>query len=394
MRWFKLNSDYYTHIKVVRVGIVGEVLFVRSIAYAQQNESDGFIPDCMLPIIGAGISESFAEPQNLRKLADVLVDVGLWDRHDDGWMIHDYLDYQRSRFELDIERERVRKAMAETRAKSQSRTERDNSKKDLSRANGHDPVTPMLQRNTDVTDEVTDDKGTYESLETSSSSQAKSEMNCAGEHASTHMQGTHASAGMYVQGAPLELTDFNVNRQTLSSFSYDLGFNETTRLFDGLSNFDVRTTKKLKTDQRLPPLKPIANFHSAGVQGAGAGAREGEEQAVKRSSYYTAILPKRDRETVCGYETMLGDDTIAFQTGKLEKLDPRLDQEWLRLRLRVAYSVVGPCTEGELFDRLERGLEATTAAYRAIKAGKLTPRGQTSRYVKPVYHIAFTGEED
>lgn len=38
------------------------------------------------------------------KLADLLVDAGLWEQNGNGYVIHDYLDYNPSRVEIEAKR--------------------------------------------------------------------------------------------------------------------------------------------------------------------------------------------------------------------------------------------------------------------------------------------------
>lgn len=88
MTWVKLDVRFPTHTKTLDVGPVAEALWLRGLCYAGAHLTDGFIP--------------FGFVRRMNDLdgqaeADRLADAGLWETADGGWLIHDYLEYQRSR---------------------------------------------------------------------------------------------------------------------------------------------------------------------------------------------------------------------------------------------------------------------------------------------------------
>ena len=87
MSWVKLDDGFYDHRKVVAAGAHGLALWVVGLAYCnRQPQRDGFIPDgkvdCLFPIPKA------------RSVAAKLVEVGLWERVEGGYQVHDYHDFQ------------------------------------------------------------------------------------------------------------------------------------------------------------------------------------------------------------------------------------------------------------------------------------------------------------
>lgn len=89
MAWVKLEDSIVEHRKHLQAGPAACWLWVCGIAYCQRQLSDGFIPDTALPILGV-----IKQP---KRLADQLVKVGLFDRVDGGYCVHDYLDHNLSK---------------------------------------------------------------------------------------------------------------------------------------------------------------------------------------------------------------------------------------------------------------------------------------------------------
>lgn len=139
MNWVKIANSFPTNPKVMRAGPEAGYLFVCGLCYSNEHLLDGAIPRDLL----AGVAPSLARPERHAKR---LCDVGLWEPADDGWVIHDYLDFQRSSDAirevraLDSERKRrdrsgrspngVPAESGASRARAPSREERREEKKD------------------------------------------------------------------------------------------------------------------------------------------------------------------------------------------------------------------------------------------------------------------------
>lgn len=109
MGWAKFDDGFTDHPKVAAAGPWGELLAMRGVIYAAKHETDGFIPAGQLARLGVGIPA-------VKKKAASLVEVGLWDEADGGWVIHDFLDYHPSRADKEEERAKARQRMREVRA--------------------------------------------------------------------------------------------------------------------------------------------------------------------------------------------------------------------------------------------------------------------------------------
>src|SRR3990167_1891005 len=91
MAWVRLDDQTPRNGKTLKAGPAACWLWVCGIAHSQSQLTDGFISLEALPMIGvAGVARC-------RRLADALVAVGLFDREDGGYRVHDYLDHNPSR---------------------------------------------------------------------------------------------------------------------------------------------------------------------------------------------------------------------------------------------------------------------------------------------------------
>lgn len=90
-------------------------LWVIALSWSAGQLTDGFIPDVMLPALGGRAVD-----------AKALVQAGLWEVVDGGWIFHDFADYNPSRkdFEDRQERDRNRKAAAREALRVKRQSER------------------------------------------------------------------------------------------------------------------------------------------------------------------------------------------------------------------------------------------------------------------------------
>ena len=98
MTWVKLDDLFPDHPKVQAAGQAAAWLHVAGICYCSRYLTDGLIPNVAL----AGLGQY--TKSRARKLADVLVRVGLWEQEDGAYRIHDYLDFQPSREQVERQR--------------------------------------------------------------------------------------------------------------------------------------------------------------------------------------------------------------------------------------------------------------------------------------------------
>jgi hypothetical protein len=83
------------HPKIAALDARSAWTFVCSIAYANRNLTDGFVPDAVAFRLADHPQQG--EPS---QVIDELAAAGLWEVVDGGYQIHDYPDYQRSKEEV------------------------------------------------------------------------------------------------------------------------------------------------------------------------------------------------------------------------------------------------------------------------------------------------------
>lgn len=105
--WIKLHDNFRTNPKVLRAGEDAAWLYVCGLLYCSANLTDGEIPTPAL--------RTLTEKRDARTLAKVLVREGLWKETPTGWLVHDYLEVQRSRAQVEGEREKARQRQARSR---------------------------------------------------------------------------------------------------------------------------------------------------------------------------------------------------------------------------------------------------------------------------------------
>lgn len=125
MAWVRLDDHFDEHAKFERVGPLAGWLFVVSLAYAGRNLTDGFIPERAvarlanwegIALTRHGERYGLGEDVTAAGVAAALCEVGLWERTDGGYQIHDYLDYQPSKAKVLGERDAARGRMAQRRS--------------------------------------------------------------------------------------------------------------------------------------------------------------------------------------------------------------------------------------------------------------------------------------
>ena len=82
--WVKVSVAFFDDPKILEAGVHAELLFVRGLAWAKRDNS-GFIPRGALIRLMLGLDGDAAER---------LVDVGLWERGDDGFTIKAWGEWQ------------------------------------------------------------------------------------------------------------------------------------------------------------------------------------------------------------------------------------------------------------------------------------------------------------
>ena len=86
MPYLQVDDQIAAHPKILAAGAEAAWLWLCAIAYCQRQLTDGYVPDVALVTLG-----QYRTP--VKKLAGVLESVGLFDRVEDGYRVHDYLKH-------------------------------------------------------------------------------------------------------------------------------------------------------------------------------------------------------------------------------------------------------------------------------------------------------------
>lgn len=119
MTWFRVDDKFPTHRKVLslprgprRLAAVGA--WTLAGAWVSGSSHDGVVPSYVLDDLGIP-----------PKVAVDLVTAGLWEATDDGYLVHDYPDYNPSKEQVD--RDRAAAAERQRRGREKQRSRRDSS---------------------------------------------------------------------------------------------------------------------------------------------------------------------------------------------------------------------------------------------------------------------------
>lgn len=103
MPWIRLEDNFTTHPKVIGLSDAAFRLYVHGLCYANSQKTDGLIPRQWLTGGRGKVPKAAAE----------LVEAKLWTVVDHDFEIHDFLNYQRSRMQIETGRAKTAEARAE-----------------------------------------------------------------------------------------------------------------------------------------------------------------------------------------------------------------------------------------------------------------------------------------
>lgn len=104
MPYLNLDDNFADHPKVDRLSDAAFRLHISGMLYAAKHLTDGAIPADRPPRL---------KPRYKASTLAELVKGSLWLPTDDGFEIHDYLDWNKSREQITTERERIRQVRSE-----------------------------------------------------------------------------------------------------------------------------------------------------------------------------------------------------------------------------------------------------------------------------------------
>lgn len=112
MSWVRLDVGFPRHPKVLDAGPAAAWLHVCGLCYCAGYLTDGRIPKRALPLL--------ADMPKIEAHARRLVEVGLWVDEGDSWVVHDYLEWQEAREDVEGRRAEARERQRRSRARRTS----------------------------------------------------------------------------------------------------------------------------------------------------------------------------------------------------------------------------------------------------------------------------------
>lgn len=113
MGWVKLDDGFFRNPKVLRVGRDAKALYLAGLCYSGSSLTDGFIPTNATR--GLAVDIEIGSP---KKAIAQLVDAGLWVEVGDGFMIHDYLEFNQSAEKVHAIRDAAKDRMHRSRSQN------------------------------------------------------------------------------------------------------------------------------------------------------------------------------------------------------------------------------------------------------------------------------------
>jgi hypothetical protein len=113
MTWGKNDDGLHEHDKFRNLSATAIGIWTVTRSWSSQNETDGFIP---ADIVRRKVSQH-ARGHRSPKVAQELVDAGLWDVGIGGWMIHDFADWNETRAQKQARRTGDARRQRDARAK-------------------------------------------------------------------------------------------------------------------------------------------------------------------------------------------------------------------------------------------------------------------------------------
>lgn len=120
MTWFKVDDALHSHPKWLAASPAARALWASAGSWCASHLTDGNVPRHALPLLGG-------RPKD----ADELVQIGLWETAGDGWVFHDWAEFQPSAESVGAERAAARER--QRRARDKARESRRDARRDARR---------------------------------------------------------------------------------------------------------------------------------------------------------------------------------------------------------------------------------------------------------------------
>lgn len=102
MGWVRIDDGFADHPKMIEAGAEGIALQIAALCYSNRHQTDGKVPRKRV--------KSLIEIKQISRVIARLLELGIWEEVDGDYIIHDYLEYQPSRAEMDAARDKKARA--------------------------------------------------------------------------------------------------------------------------------------------------------------------------------------------------------------------------------------------------------------------------------------------
>jgi len=141
MAWVRIDDRFASHPKVLAAGPLAMAMQIAALCYCNRELTDGYVPrsaartlldweivraDDRIYKIGVSCGMS-GDDVGCAWVIGILVESGMWEEVQGGYQVHDYLDYQPSREQVEEERAKTAKRQEEWRAKHRNGATNDQS---------------------------------------------------------------------------------------------------------------------------------------------------------------------------------------------------------------------------------------------------------------------------
>lgn len=103
--WMRIDVHYFNHPKVIQLPPLAQLLYLRACAYSKLHLTDGSLSTPALRSIAYDLAESTKAsdlPVTIDNWVSEMVRVGLFERTDSGITIHDFLEWNQSKQDVEF----------------------------------------------------------------------------------------------------------------------------------------------------------------------------------------------------------------------------------------------------------------------------------------------------
>ena len=110
MGWVRLDDNFADHPKVIALGDTAFRLYIEGLCYSNRQLTDGFIPNAVYTKLSGNDDAQF------------LIEAGLWEDTEGGFLIRSYTEYQPTREKVEKKRDEARERLKRYRERNANET--------------------------------------------------------------------------------------------------------------------------------------------------------------------------------------------------------------------------------------------------------------------------------